>query len=178
MRRGSVGKNRSSGNNIALCNQDLLVDAGSLVRAVELTKFEDFLSPRVVGHGNRVAVYLRDCSVLFGNAEFACIMCSASLNAGTHVRGLRANSRDCLTLHVGTHKCAVCIVVLKERNQRCSNRDNLLRRDVHVVKICWAHERNLTATLTSKYTLIKETVVVSKLCVCLCDDVLVFIIRG
>ncbi len=57
------------------------------------------------------------------------------LHSGTHERGLGAQQRHGLTLHVGAHESAVGVVVLEERNERRRDGHELLRRDVDVVDI-------------------------------------------
>ena len=47
--------------------------------------------------------------------------------------------RNRLTLHVRSHERAVGVVVFKERNQRCGDRYNLLRRHVHEVNLFACH---------------------------------------
>ena len=59
----------------------------------------------------------------------------AALHAGADQRGLGDHQRHGLTLHVGAHQGAVGVVVLQERDQRRRDRDDLRRRDVHVVDI-------------------------------------------
>src|SRR5690606_1179644 len=54
-----------------------------------------------------------------------------ALHPGPHQRLVRTQGRHSLTLHVGTHQRAVGVVVFEERNQRSSNRNNLLGRYVH-----------------------------------------------
>ena len=48
-------------------------------------------------------------------------------------RRARIEQRHGLALHVRAHQRAVRVVVLEERNERGGDRDELLRRDVHVV---------------------------------------------
>ena len=43
--------------------------------------------------------------------------------------------RHGLALHVRAHQCAVSVIVLQERYQRRSHRNDLLRRDVHVLDL-------------------------------------------
>ena len=57
------------------------------------------------------------------------------LHAGADERGLGAEQRHGLALHVRAHQRAVGVVVLEERDQRGGHRDELLRRDVDVVDL-------------------------------------------
>ena len=66
-----------------------------------------------------------------------------------------------LAHHVRSHQCTVGIIVLEERNERCGDRGNLLRRYVHQVYICRRNYREvgiLTAlnNLTDKCTIIVQ----------------------
>ena len=45
------------------------------------------------------------------------------------------DQRHTLALHVRTHQRAVRVIVLEERNQSRRDRDELLRRDVHVMDL-------------------------------------------
>ena len=59
-------------------------------------------------------------------------------------RRMSANQRHRLALHVRSHESAVSVVMLQERNQRSSDRNQLIRRHVHqfdFVRI--ERERNL-----------------------------------
>jgi hypothetical protein len=56
-----------------------------------------------------------------------------ALHSGTNQRLFRFQRRHGLALHVGAHECPIGVVVFKKRNQRRRHRNNLPRRDVHVV---------------------------------------------
>ena len=57
------------------------------------------------------------------------------LDARPDARGLGAEERHGLALHVRAHQGAVGVVVLEERDQGGGQRDELLRRDVDVVDL-------------------------------------------
>ena len=59
------------------------------------------------------------------------------LEAGADERRLRDHQRHGLPLHVRAHQRAVRVVVLEERDQRGRDRDDLRRRDVHVLDRPW-----------------------------------------
>ena len=59
----------------------------------------------------------------------------ALLEAGADERRLVLEQRHALALHVRAHERAVGVVVLEERNHAGGDRDDLLRRDVHVVDL-------------------------------------------
>ncbi len=66
------------------------------------------------------------------------------LHARHHHRRVGRQQRHCLPLHVGAHQRAVGVVVLKERDQRCRDADDLLGRDVHVLDVLAIDERRVT----------------------------------
>jgi hypothetical protein len=52
-------------------------------------------------------------------------------HAGADERRFGAHQRHGLTLHVRAHQRAVGVIVFEERDQRCGDRNELLRRHVH-----------------------------------------------
>ena len=58
-----------------------------------------------------------------------------AFHAGADERRLGAHQRHRLALHVRAHQRAVGVVVLEERDQRRGDRNQLLRRHVHVVDL-------------------------------------------
>ena len=58
-----------------------------------------------------------------------------AFHAGADERRLGAHQRHGLALHVRAHQGAVGVVVLEERDQRRRDRNELLRRHVHVVDL-------------------------------------------
>src|SRR6185369_10991094 len=71
-----------------------------------------------------------DYAVALGNDDRARILRRYALHAGSDERRFRAQQRDRLALHVRSHQRAVGVVVLKKRNQRRGDRNQLLRADV------------------------------------------------
>ena len=65
------------------------------------------------------------------------------LHAGADERRVGAHQRHRLTLHVRAHERPVGVVVLKERDQRRGDRNELLRRDVHVVDAIARQEHDI-----------------------------------
>ena len=65
---------------------------------------------------------------------------SLVFHTGTDDRRLSHQERNCLTLHVGAHQCAVRVVVFEERDHRGRNRYYLLRRNVHIVDFFSRHQ--------------------------------------
>ena len=76
-----------------------------------------------------------DLAVLERLDQVGGVASGAVLDAGADVRRLGTQQRHGLLLHVGAHQGAVGVVVLEERDQRRADRDDLLRRHVHVVDL-------------------------------------------
>ena len=76
-----------------------------------------------------------DRAVVGREQHVAGVACGARLDTGADVRRGRPQQRDGLALHVGAHERAVGVVVLEERDERGRDRDDLLRRHVHVVDL-------------------------------------------
>ena len=72
-------------------------------------------------------------SVALADSNGAGIARRDLFHAGSDKRSCGAQQRNRLALHVRSHQCAVGVVVLEERNQRCGDRNQLLRRNVDVV---------------------------------------------
>jgi hypothetical protein len=70
-----------------------------------------------------------------GDEDGAGVAGDAFFKAGGDERGLGDQEGHRLALHVRTHQGAVGIVVLEERDQGGSDRDQLLGRHVHVVDL-------------------------------------------
>ena len=70
-----------------------------------------------------------------GQDDVARVDRGAVLEAGADERRLRDHQRHGLPLHVRAHQRAVRVVVLEERDQRRRDRDDLRRRDVHVLDV-------------------------------------------
>jgi hypothetical protein len=64
---------------------------------------------------------------------------TTGFHAGADERRFGAHQRHRLTLHVRAHQRAVGVVVFEERDQRRSDRHQLLRRHVHQVDVFARH---------------------------------------
>ena len=105
------------------------------------------------------------------------VNCSLLLHTGTNCRSFRQHQRNGLTLHVGSHQCTVCVVVLQERNQSRSYREHHLRRYIHVVKHGLIISLGLIK-ITSGYVVSYEISVLIQRLICLCYMVIVLFISG
>ena len=99
------------------------------------------------------------------------------LHAGCNDRSLGAEQRYSLTLHVRAHQCAVCVVMVEERDECGSNRDHHARRNVHQVNVLAVYLDELVAH-TAGDTVVYEVVVLVERLGSLADDVLVLDVRG
>ena len=120
-------------------HQRLLVDAGGLVRALELHQPVDVDARlgrvEIVGGADddtRRVDLVDDAGAARGDGG-ARIARHDRLHAGADERRVGAHQRHRLALHVRAHQRAVGVVVLEERDQRRGDRDELLRRHVHEV---------------------------------------------
>ena len=121
-----VGQHLPLTDAVAHADQRLLVDAGVLVRTLELDELVDVGADfagehaRVVGldaHDDALGVHLIDDSVAAADDHRARIARGDAFHAGADERSFAANQRHGLALHVRTHQGAVRVVVFKERNQ-------------------------------------------------------------
>ena len=126
---------------VADLHQRTLVDAGVLVRALELHQPVD-VDARLGGveilgraHHDTGGVDLVDDAGAPRRDRGAGIAGDHAFHAGADERRLGAHQRHRLALHVGAHQGAVGVVVLEERDQRRGDRDELLGRHVHVVDL-------------------------------------------
>src|SRR5258706_1480530 len=138
----TVGKNLALTDAVSDADQRLLVDAGILVRTLELDQLIDVSADfagkhaRVIGldaHDDAFGVDLIDDSVTAADDYRARIAGRYTFHSGADQRSFSANQRYGLALHVRTHQGAVSVVVLKERDQARRDRDKLFRRHVDVI---------------------------------------------
>ena len=136
LRRRAVGDDVAGADLVAHLHQRPLVDAGVLVRALELLQPVDVDhavgARRVVGHphDDARAVDLVDHAGPLGGDGGTAVAGDHALHAGADERRRRLQQRHRLALHVRAHQRPVGVVVLEERDQRRGDRDQLLGRDV------------------------------------------------
>ena len=89
-----------------------------------------------VGRGeDRARIDIGDGAGLLGAHDHAAVLGGDAFKAGADVRTLRAHERNALTHHVRAHERAVCVVVLKERDEARGDGDHLHRGDIHVLDL-------------------------------------------
>ena len=174
---GTVGKNLTFGNPVALFHNDFLVDAGSLVGAHKLFQSVRLQRSVVVLHDDFVVRRFKYYAVVGGKNHHTAVVGDSRFYARCHNGRLRLNERHCLTLHVTAHQRTVGVVVFQEGNKTCCNGNKLTGRNVDVVHLFTGEFQNLF-TATAGNTGIDKVVVFVQRFVCLSDDVLVFFVGG
>ena len=102
----------------------------------------------------------------------------SGLDAGADVGSGGAEQRHGLALHVGAHERAVRVVVLEERDECRRDRDELLRRHVHVLDLVGREVVDLAAARTHEHAVVEEVALLVDAGVRLRDDVLVLVVGG
>ena len=145
--RRTIGDDLALADRVAHLHQRTLVDAGVLVRALELAHAVD-VDARIArfqvfrrAHNDTLRIDLVDDARALRHDGRTRIAGHDFFDAGADQRRLGLQQRHRLTLHVRAHQRAVGVVVFKERDQRGRDRDQLLRRDVDQVD----HARSATA---------------------------------
>ncbi len=188
---GAVGDDLAFLDVIALVNENFLVDARRRIRPHEFADRIDVDAVRrivlnlllrlgqlaVFGDDDLAAGDRGHPATFLGNGDRAGIAGHAVFETGRDERRLGDEQRHGLALHVGTHQGAVRIVVFQKRNQRRSDRDELLRRDVHVIHLVRLHVNEVRAG-TADHAFGQEVPLVVNQRVRLRDDELFFAIGG
>ena len=142
---GPVGEHLALADPLPFSNHRLLRNAGVLVAALELDQLIDVGAElfglagldvfRLDSDDDAVGVDQVDDAGALAEHHGAGVARHDVLHPGAHQRGIGAEQRHGLPLHVGAHQCAVRVVVLQEGNERSSHRDELFRRDVDEVDL-------------------------------------------
>ena len=119
---------------VALKHDRLLVVAVGLVTSGELRQLVYISAALVILDDDLVGLRALNNTGFFRHNTHTGVYRCLRLHTGTDYRRLCGQKRHCLTLHVGSHECTVCIVVLQERNGCGSDGEHHLRGDVHVIK--------------------------------------------
>ena len=175
---GTVGEDLAGLDALALVDDRTLVEARALVGAAELVHPVGAVVAVVLRHGDRVGRHLGDDTGRLGDDDVAGVGGGAVLHAGADERGLAAQQRHGLALHVRAHERAVGVVVLEERDHRGRDRHHLARRDVHVVDARAGHVVDLAALGADEDAGLGEGAVVVQRRVGLRDDVQVLLVGG
>ncbi len=172
---------------LALLDHRLLVDAGVLVRALELRELVNVaahLTRQLRGmvfafdaHDDALGVDRIDNAVAAGQNHCARVASGDAFHSRAHDRSLRAEQRHGLALHVRAHQRAVGVVVFEERHQRSGNGNQLLRADVDVVHFL-AADQHKVAGLAGVDQFGDDAALVVEFHVGLCDGVAVLFPRG
>ena len=146
---------------IAHLHQRTLVDAGGLVRALELRQTID-VDARLGGIGlfrgandDTRRVDLIDDARAARRDGSTGVARHHVLHAGADQRRFRRQQRHRLALHVGAHQRAVGVVVLEERHERRGHRHELLRRHVHELDLL-RRRHDEVAALAARHELVGD----------------------
>ena len=134
VRRRAVGDDVALLDLVAEHDRRLLVDERALVRAHELRQRVLVARPASLDD-DALGVDVDDGAVVAREDDVAGVDRGAELEPGADDRRLRDHQRHGLLLHVRAHERAVRVVVLEERDERRRDRDDLRRRDVHVLDV-------------------------------------------
>ena len=138
--RRAIGNHIALGDHItdldhrALVDVRVLVGTGVFGQVVDIdTDFTRYGLVIVHTDDDTTGVNVVNLATTAGNHGSPRVDCDGTLDAGTHQRLFRTQARNRLTLHVGAHQCAVRVIVLKERNQRGGDGNDLAGGHVHVL---------------------------------------------
>ena len=182
-----VGNHLALHHALALADHRLLIDAGVLIRPLELDELVDVgthLARQLRGmvlaldaHDDALGVHRVHDAVALGQDHGAGVARGHAFHARTHQRSLGCQQRHALALHVGAHQCAVGVVVLEERHQRSGHRDQLLGADVDVVDLGAVHQHKV-ALPARVHQIFSDLALVVEFDIRLGDGVPVFLPRG
>ena len=94
-------------------------------------------------------------------------------HTGSNQRRRSAQQRYGLALHVRSHQGAVCVIVFEKRDERCGDRNELLRRNIDVIDLVPMLEHEI-ARLPNIDKLVRQPPAFVHLFVRLRDEILVF----
>ena len=134
---GAVSKDLALAHNLARMAGRLLAEAGILVGLVVLQQIMDAhaalfgMHIAVVGDHNAIRIHILHNSVSRSHKACPRVVGDIDFHARAHQGFFRAQQRHSLALHVGSHKGAVRVIVLKERNESRRNGHHLAGRNIH-----------------------------------------------
>ncbi len=176
IRRRTIGNRLLLRYNIALINDWYLIDTGSLIGTQIFLQFVNIQSAFCRTDIDLVRRNRFNRAGMFCQNHNTRITGSLVLHAGADQRRLRPQKRHSLTLHVGTHKRTVRIIIFQEWNHRCSDRNNLLWRHIHIINPVTRH-KNSFLMITRRNTLIFKPAVLGQRLIRLGNDDIIFLIR-
>ena len=153
IRRSAISEDVTLLHVIAHIHNRFLVNAGILVGTFKFTEnvfvnrfmieefevfAEAFQSMEFTGciqstsfHDNRHGVDKAHATFMLSTDNGTRVESRTAFKTRTDNRSFRAEQRHSLALHVRSHQSTVSVIVFEERDKACSDRDNLLRRNVH-----------------------------------------------
>ena len=130
--RRTVGKHVARSHQIAAAHDRALVDVGVLVRAGVLdqvvdvdTDFAGDVFFVIDANHDAIGVDVVDHAATQGLNGRPGVDRDSALNTSTDDGLFRTQARHGLTLHVGAHQRAVCVIVLEERDERSGDGNDL-----------------------------------------------------
>ena len=178
--RCAVGHHVTLGQLVADLNDRTLMDVGVLVRTLVLDEVVDvyahFTCNRfgvVHAHHDAGGVHVVDHTAAVSRDHRAGVDRGNALDTRADQWLFRAQHRHSLTRHVGTHQRAVGVIVLEEWHEGGSDRDDLRRRNVHVLHALGAAQNRL-AVFTRRHQLAGQLAVFVQQCIGLGNHVLAF----
>ncbi len=173
----AISQHITTFNRLAQRNTWHLIDTGVLVGACVLGQVVDidtrFTRVHLIfvdfNHDTR-GINVLNGTTTFRYGSYAGVYRYRALHTGTNQRLISTQSWNRLTLHVCTHQCAVGVIVLQERDQRCTDGNYLLGRNVHVINLI-ATEQARFAFTTAGHQVINKRTLFSEVGVGLSDNV-------
>ena len=152
-----------------------LIDTGPLIGAQIFLKFVTVKLAIIRTDINPIRRNIFDFSRTMRQNHNAGIASRFVFHSRTDERRLSFQQRHSLPLHIRSHEGAVCVVIFKERDHRRCDRNDLFRRNVHIVYAI-APCQDCFFMMARRYTFILEPIVFIQRLVCLRDGNIVFLI--
>ena len=178
IRRRTVGYYLAFFDGFAAIHYRPLIYAGSLIGTLELEKLICILALAVLSfddYASGIDICYRSC--IFSQDYNSGVSGGGILDARRHYRTVRNQQGHRLALHVGTHKCAVGVVVFKEGDHRRSYRDHLPGRNIHAINDFAIVEVDFAEEASGKNLLVYEAPVLIERLVRLSDDERLLFVR-
>ncbi len=160
-----VGDDIAFGDAITFLHNRSLVDAGSLVGSNEFLQPVDVLhrpcSARHAASAPNDDALGRNAfhrTAVFGHDDGSGIFRGNLFETGSDDRRICYKERHCLALHIGSHECAVCIIMFEERYQRGGHTHELFRGNIHVLHLFGGHQFEI-AQMPAEHQLVYKIVV-------------------